>query len=138
MFIREFFKQDFGQVIALWKDTGVYDEERGDSLEAILESKAQGGVFYVVEDPRCGKIKGSVWMTWDGRRHFLHHLAVGPEVQGQGWGSRLCEACLEQARTTGAPVKLEVHKANRAAIHLYRKLGFKDFSDYLLFMHPGG
>lgn len=135
MVIRDFWEQDFEQVMDLWKDTGIFTVERGDTLELIHRCNEQGGKFFVLEDPRCGKIKGSAWLTWDGRRVFLHHLAIGPEVQGQGWGRKLARAALDFAREKNSPIKLEVHHDNQAAVKLYRELGFEEFPGYEVFMN---
>jgi ribosomal protein S18 acetylase RimI-like enzyme len=134
MLIRDYQEQDFEQLLALWKDTGIYTVERGDTREIILRCIAQGGKLLVLVDPRCGKIRGSSWMTWDGRRVFLHHFAVGPELQGRGYGRKLAEASLEFARQKGSPIKLEVHRGNTPAVKLYQSLGFEVFNDYDTYM----
>ncbi len=134
MFIRDYLDQDYEQVLALWKDTGIYTVESGDRREVISRCKVQGGKFLVLEDPRCGKIKGSSWMTWDGRRVFLHHFAIGPEIQQQGWGRKLAELSLEFARKKDCPMTLEVHRDNKAAVNLYLGMGFEVFPDYEVYM----
>jgi ribosomal protein S18 acetylase RimI-like enzyme len=128
-------KQDFPQVEALWKDTGISTPERGDTCEVIEQSIAQGGKLLVIEDPRCGKIKGSSWMTWDGRRVLLHHFAIGPEVQGRGWGRKLAEASMDFAQTLHCPLKLEVHRDNTPAVKLYRSLGFEKLPGYEVYIN---
>ena len=134
MFIRDYQNQDFEQVRGLWELTGIYTIERGDTREIITRCLGLGGKFLVIEDPRCGKICGTSWMTWDGRRVFLHHFAVGPEIQGQGWGRKLAEKSLEFARKKNCPMKLEVHQDNTAAVNLYTSLGFEVFKNYDVYM----
>ncbi|WP_116125212.1 bifunctional helix-turn-helix transcriptional regulator/GNAT family N-acetyltransferase [Lewinella sp. IMCC34183] len=60
----------------------------------------------------------------------LAKMAVDPEVQGLGVGYRIAQATLELARQRG---DLRIHLASnqrlKAAVHLYRKLGFKDVTD---------
>jgi len=134
LIIRDYFNPDFPQVQELWKATGIYTEERGDSPEIITRCNAHGGKFLVIEDTRSGKICGTSWMSWDGRRIFLHHFAVAPEIQGRGWGRKLAEASLAFAREKGQPVKLEVHQDNLPAVKLYRSLGFRVFEGYDMYM----
>jgi ribosomal protein S18 acetylase RimI-like enzyme len=88
-----------------------------------------------MEDPRTGELAGTSWLTWDGRRVFLHHFAIRPRLQGQGLGKILARASLDFAREKGCPVKLEVHRENKAAIHLYQSSGFNGFGDYEVFMN---
>lgn len=134
MFIRDYQSSDFPQVEALWKETGVYSPERGDSSEIIERCNAQGGKLLVMEDPESGDIIGTSWLTWDGRRLLLHHFAVLPSYQNQGHGRRLALESLAFAREKGSPVKLEVSPENLPAINLYRGLGFELLGDYDVYM----
>jgi ribosomal protein S18 acetylase RimI-like enzyme len=46
-------------------------------------------------------VVGAVLCGHDGRRGYLHHLAVAPEHRHQGLGKRLVEACLERLAAIG-------------------------------------
>lgn len=135
MIIREYRPEDFREVEKLWKETGIYNVERGDTAEIILRCNRAGGRFLVMEDPDSVRIAGTSWMTWDGRRIFLHHFAILPEYQGQGFGRTLALRSLEFAREKDCPVKLEVHRENTPAVSLYRSLGFEVFKDYEIYMN---
>ena len=125
---------DFPQVETLWKETGIYSVERGDSNETIIHCNTQGGKFLVMEDSVTRQVIGTSWLTFDGRRIHLHHFAVSPSLQGKGYGRALALESLEFARQKECPLKLEVHKENRPAINLYKSLGFVIFEDYYIFM----
>jgi ribosomal protein S18 acetylase RimI-like enzyme len=98
MHIREYRDKDFSKVEQLWKETGIYTLERGDTAGIIRKCNEQGGKFLVMEDPASGTIVGTSWMTWDGRRIFLHHFSIDPTLQGRGLGRRLALKSLEFAR----------------------------------------
>ena len=134
MLIRDYQPGDFPQIEALWKETGIYTVERGDTPESIERCKLMGGRFLVMEDPGTGDIVATSWLTVDGRRIFLHHFAVLPSCQNQGLGRMLALKSLEIAREEGYPVKLEVHAENRPAVHLYESLGFKLFEGYNVYI----
>ena len=91
------------QVEALWKETGIYTMERGDTDEIIQQCNALGGKFLVMEDPIQNGIIGTSWMTFDGRRIHLHHFAIKPSYQGKGLGRNLALESLEFARETRLP-----------------------------------
>jgi DNA-binding MarR family transcriptional regulator/N-acetylglutamate synthase-like GNAT family acetyltransferase len=56
----------------------------------------------------------------------LAKMAVSPRAQGLGIGYLIGQACIEKARTLGAPrVYLESNTALKPAISLYHKLGFR-------------
>jgi ribosomal protein S18 acetylase RimI-like enzyme len=134
MVIRDYRPDDYQQVEKLWKETGIYTVERGDTAGIIQRCNHFGGKFLVMEDPATGSVAGTSWMTWDGRRVFLHHFAIRPSLQGQGHGRSLAIRSLEFARQRGCPVKLEVHRKNTPAVNLYRSLGFEVFEDYDVYM----
>ncbi len=53
-------------------------------------------------------------------------LCVVPELQGQGWGKKLLQAALNEAKTMGcAQVVMLVEESNGKAIALYEKAGFQ-------------
>ena len=56
----------------------------------------------------------------------LAKMAVSPKAQGLGIGWLVGKACIEKARSLGAPrVYLESNTALKPAINLYHKLGFR-------------
>jgi len=137
MIIRNFQSGDFPRVIALWKETGIFKVERGDTLEMIEQCNEQGGKFLVMEEVPGGRITGTSWLTWDGRRVMMHHLAVLPSLQKRGYGRQLAEESLAFAREKRSPMKLEVNRHNLHAVRLYTHLGFKVLEEYEVYiLHP--
>jgi len=127
MTIRNYKPGDFPEIVALWKETGIYNVERGDSAEVIHRCNATGGKFLIMEDESNRRIVGTSWLTWDGRRVLMHHFAVLPSLQRKGYGRKLAIESLAFAREKESPMKLEVQRHNFPAIQLYKNLGFKLF-----------
>jgi ribosomal protein S18 acetylase RimI-like enzyme len=73
--------------------------------------------------PESDDIAGAllVFPTQQGEQ-FLHKIMVHPDRRGQGIGTALMKAALEQA---AAAVLLTVDPANAAAVQLYRNFGFE-------------
>jgi ribosomal protein S18 acetylase RimI-like enzyme len=134
MIIRLYRPGDFQQIEDLWKETGIYTVERGDTAELISQCSTQGGKFLILEDDSSKRIIGTSWLTWDGRRIYMHHFAILPAFQGLGYGRKLALESLSFASEKKAPMKLEVHGQNLRAIQLYKSLGFKVFKDYDVYM----
>jgi len=130
MIIRDYRQEDFLQVENLWKETGVYRPERGDTREIILRCNSQGGKFLILEDEINNRIIGTSWLTWDGRRVLMQYFSVLPSLHGSGYGRELAMASMAFAREKEAPLKLEVHHSNNPAIQLYKNLGFKILDGY--------
>ncbi len=74
-----------------------------------------------------------------GDQIFLSYIALAPEFQGKGIGTRLIEAVLIQGRAREVPVALKVLKAN-PAWKLYERLGFTvtatSETHYWMIAHP--
>ncbi|MEA2827354.1 MAG: hypothetical protein QOG43_1793 [Actinomycetota bacterium] len=68
----------------------------------------------------------------------LRMLAVAPEVHGQGIGTRLVQACIEQARADGkGEVTLHTASSMLAAQRLYQRAGFRRRPDRDLVVDGG-
>jgi ribosomal protein S18 acetylase RimI-like enzyme len=132
--IRDYRPEDYEPVFELWELCDLAQPERGDSPEVIRRCNEHGGRLLVLEEKGTGKMIGSSWMTWDGRRIYLHHFGIHPHYRGRGLGMELAEKSLEWIKEKGQQVKLEVHKDNREAIKMYEKLGFFAFRDYDVYM----
>ncbi|MFZ2340378.1 MAG: GNAT family N-acetyltransferase [Bacteroidales bacterium] len=132
--VRPFREDDFELVAALWKQTEMGNPERGDDCDTILETIRLGGKLLILEDISSGRIAGTSWLTFDGRRIFLHHFGILPEFQGKGLSKFLLGESLRFVKSTGYQVKLEVHTTNKKAIKLYESFGFRYLGDYLVYI----
>lgn len=128
MILRTYQEKDFVQLSQLWLESGVGSPARNDTLEAISECLRIGGALFLVEDQ--GELWGSAWITYDGRRFYLHHMAVTPSKQNQGIGKMLMEKAIAFAKEHNVQMKLEVNRHNARAIHLYEKYGFSNLGEY--------
>jgi ribosomal protein S18 acetylase RimI-like enzyme len=91
---------DYDHVIAFWeKQTGVglNESDSRDGIATFLQRNP--GMSLVVWDR--GEVIGAVLCGHDGRRGFLHHLAVAESHRGLGIGRALVTACLEKLKAAG-------------------------------------
>lgn len=126
--LREYKASDYDALNNLWNLTGMGGSQRGDHAEIIDRSLETGGVLYIMTDQN--KLIGSSWITYDGRRLYLHHFAIHPDWQGKGLSKKLIKASLGFAKKEDIQIKLEVHKDNKVATDLYKKYGFQYLGDY--------
>ncbi len=132
--IRNYRPDDYESIQEVWKETGVGGSHRGDNKKIIEESIQMGGKLLVLEDDENQSIMGTSWITFDGRRLHLHHIAVLPQHQKKGYGTLLTKKSLEFAKEKGYQIKLEVHQSNTDAIEIYKKIGFKRLGDYDIYI----
>jgi ribosomal protein S18 acetylase RimI-like enzyme len=73
----------------------------------------------LVGDEAVGLLK----VSRDGGDWYVHQIQLKPLWQGQGLGTWLIQSVIDDARTAGASLRLDVLKANPAR-RLYERLGF--------------
>jgi len=132
--IRDYLPADYEIVLELWQRTGMGSTERGDDKDSVDRCIKKGGRLIILEEKQYSRIAGTSWLTFDGRRLYLHHFGILPEYQGRGLSKYLLEETLKIVKESGHQVKLEVHSSNTIAIHLYEKYGFKYLGDYLVYI----
>ena len=131
MNVRPYKRGDFPGIMELWTVTGLSRPERGDDEATIERSIALGGeMFVMTEDEDGGRITGTSWLTFDGRRLHMHHFGIIPGHQGKGLSAELLRESLRFVKEKGYQVKLEVHRTNEKAVNLYKKSGFEYLGDY--------
>ncbi|WP_126310557.1 GNAT family N-acetyltransferase [Methylomusa anaerophila] len=99
--IREMTIRDYDDVIKLWQKTagiGLSDADSRENIRRYMERNP--GLSYVAEQNGAGII-GAVLCSHDGRRGYLHHLAVDACCRGQGLGRSLVERCMAKLREAG-------------------------------------
>ncbi len=95
-----FTMQAYEEVIALWRASegiGLSSADSEERIAAYLE-RNPGMSFIAIAE---GRIIGAVLCGHDGRRGYLHHLAVDKEFRYLGVGQALVEKCLQALQTLG-------------------------------------
>ena len=90
--ISPFAMDSYDDVLALWhqcEGVGLSDADSRESIQAYLERNS-GMSFVALSD---GKVMGAVLCGHDGRRGYLHHLAVAPSCRRRGVGRQLVDHC---------------------------------------------
>ena len=131
--IREMVIADYGEVAALWERTeGVGLDDDADSREN-MES-------YLVRNPGMsfvarldGRVVGAVLCGHDGRRGYLHHLAVSPSVRRQGVGRALVDKCISALREAGInKCNIMVFDDNEEGLAFWQRTGWAGRQDLIL------
>ena len=120
----------YAEIVSIWDKTGISNPERADSFDSIQRTLEHGGILLLAYMDAI--LVGTIWLTNDYRRLYIHHMAVLPEFQKQGIGRSLLQEAIQIADKQGLQAKLEVHSDNAAALNLYRSMGFKVLDGYLV------
>lgn len=122
--IRPITIEDYDAMISLWRSLpgiGLSEADSRPNIAAYLEHNPGMSLAALHEDMLMGTILGG----HDGRRGYIHHLAVSTTHQGRGVGQRLVEECILKLRAAGiSKGHLFVYTDNPAQ-EFWKKLGWE-------------
>lgn len=91
---------DYDDMMALWRESEGVGLSGADSRDGVAAFLAHNpGLSLVARDE--GRLVGAVLCGHDGRRGYLHHLAVAPEYRRRGIGRALVDGCLARLAAIG-------------------------------------
>ncbi len=118
----------------LWKEVGFefcYSDQHQEVEKMITQNPSLCLTLTSKE-----QIIGGVLGGFDGRRGWIHHLAIHPDYQKQGFGKLLMEEITDQFKALGVvKLKLEILKSNQTVIDFYQALGWDIRSDLTTMSH---
>jgi|CZKI01.1.fsa_nt_gi ribosomal protein S18 acetylase RimI-like enzyme len=123
---------DYDEVYAIWKKAEGVGLNESDSREAVGRFlKRNPGLSQVAVS--AGRVIATVLCGHDGRRGYLHHLAVARKWRRKGVGRSLVAACLEKLSKGGIhKCNLFLYASNRPGRVFWRRLGWNVRSDLRL------
>lgn len=113
----------YQDVYRLWEITGITlgASDTEEQVARVLDYNPELFLVGKVE----GKILAVVMGAYDGRRGYVHHLAVDPEFQKKGYGKTMMEELHKRFLKKGVvKVHLFVENENESVIEFYKKMGW--------------
>lgn len=92
---------DFPEVLALWAATEGVGLNESDTPEQLAAYLQRNPGFSLVARDTGRRVVGAVLCGHEGRRGYLHHLAVAADQRGLGLGRRLTDTCLAELKRAG-------------------------------------
>lgn len=125
----EFKIGDYQNVISLWKSCegiGLSSADSKDNMQTYL--RRNPGMSFVA---KCqNEVIGAVLCGHDGRRGYLHHLAVHPAYRNKGVGRSLVERCIRALQRIGIQkCHLFIFSRNIEGILFWEKIGWTPRND---------
>ena len=123
---------DYDEVFALWQSAegvGLGESDTRRAMAGYL--KRNPGMSFVA---RCaGELAGAVLCGDDGRRGYLHHLAVAPRHRRNGLGRKLVARCPAALRRRGIlKCNIFLYADNVTGKRFWKKNGWTKRPDILL------
>jgi len=124
--IREFYIEDYDDVLQLWQTVEGLEIAEGDDREGIAQFLAHNpGLSRLAIDG--SKVVGVSMCGNDGRRGHIYHVAVDPAYRRYGLGKRLVEECLDGLRRVGIMrVIILVADYNLGGAEFWKRAGWED------------
>ncbi len=129
MEIRSMKIEDYDEVFAMWLITSKRALSSADSKENIEKylNRNKGLSQVAICD---GKIVGTVLSGHDGRRGFIHHMAVLPEYRRHHIGRALAEKAIQKLTKEGIEkTHIFCYKDNKAGQGFWTDFGFERRDD---------
>ena len=122
--MREMTIQDYDEVLALWQTSEGVGLSDADSEESIVRYLARNpGLSFVARDRE--HLVGTVLCGHDGRRGYIHHLAVSESHRHQGLGRALVGRCLSALRRAGIDkCHIFVFGDNQDTVAFWKSIGW--------------
>ena len=101
-------------------------------IREMMENARAYGLEYRFGEEIAGFLLGSSMLFHYGRVFEINDIAVLPQYQGQGIGSRLLEACISDMKQRGMAGIHLITQAEGSLPAFYRKYGFKRETQVML------
>ena len=122
-------ESDLTAVLAFWQGmngVGLNESDTPDCLRVYLDRNP--GLSLVAR--HGAQIVGAVLCGHDGRRGYLHHLAVLPEYRRQGLGRVLVDRCLAALASRGIPkCNIFLYADNGSGEQFWKRCGWSERAD---------
>jgi len=131
MKIELFTMRYYHEIIDLWKRSGIElsSSDTRDEIARIL--KRNPDLFLIGKENE--KVLAVVMGAFDGRRGYVHHLAIDPDYQKKKYGKMMMDELIEKFHIKKAhKVHLFIEKYNKEVVDFYRKLGWEVRDDLIM------
>jgi putative acetyltransferase len=120
---------DYDEVIAFWQQQegiGLNESDARDRVALYLVRNP--GMSFIVRDGST--LVAAVLCGHDGRRGYLHHLAVASSHRKKGLGRQLVQSCLQQLHAAGIQkCTIVLFDDNDEGQGFWRSVGFRHRMD---------
>ncbi|MFX1494463.1 MAG: GNAT family N-acetyltransferase [Promethearchaeota archaeon] len=131
MKIENFSLQFYEDVVDIWKKTGISitSSDTKDQLIVMLDRNPDLCLIAKIDEKVIGVVMGG----FDGRRGYVHHLAIHPEYQKRGYGKLIMDELIERLKKKRVhKIHLFIEKHNEDVIAFYKKLGWEIRKDLVM------
>jgi len=129
--IEKFSMKFYEDIIRIWRKAGINvgSSDTKDELEKMFLRNPNLFLIGKINEQVIAVVIGG----FDGRRGYVHHLAVDLEYQKKGYGKMIMNKLIERFREIGAhKIHLFIEKYNQEVVSFYRNLGWEIRDDLIM------
>lgn len=131
MNIELFTMRYYHEIIDLWKRSGIEVSSSDTRDEIARMLKRNPDLFLIGKEKE--KVIAIVMGAFDGRRGYVHHLAIDPDHQKKKYGKMMMDELIEKFHIKNIhKVHLFIEKSNKKVVDFYRKLGWEVRDDLIM------
>ena len=131
MIIEKFSMKYYKEVIELWRKTGISvgSTDTKEELKRMIEHNPDLFLIGKIDEKVIGVVMGG----FDGRRGYVHHLAVDQKYQKKGYGKIIMDELMVRFRKMRVhKVHLFIEKYNKEVVKFYQNLGWEIRDDLIM------
>jgi ribosomal protein S18 acetylase RimI-like enzyme len=131
--LRPMVEEDIPAALALWQGLPGIGLRDADSPAALTKYLRRNPGCSFVAVTQGGELAGVALAGHDGRRGYLHHVAVADAYRKQGLGRELVERCAAALRVEGIEkINLWVKVDNTSGREFWKRVGGRERDDILM------
>jgi len=131
MKIEKFNLKYYHTIVELWKKAGIGVGSSDTKEEIVGVLNRNPDLFLIGKED--GKIVAVVIGAFDGRRGYVHHLAVDLDYQKRGYGKIIMDELIERFRKKKVhKIHLFIEKTNPEVVDFYSNLGWNVRDDLIM------
>ncbi|MFX0001752.1 MAG: GNAT family N-acetyltransferase [Candidatus Hermodarchaeota archaeon] len=131
MIIEKYTLKFYQEVIELWRRAGINvgSTDTREELERVVQQNPDLFLIGKVDNNVISVVLGG----FDGRRGYVHHLAVDPGHQKKGYGKKIMEELMNKFLELKVhKVHLFIEKDNKEVVEFYQNLGWEIRDDLIM------
>jgi len=131
MKIENFTMKNYDNIIGLWRKAGI-SVGSTDSENEIKKMLTLNPNLFLIGKVN-NKVIAVVMGGFDGRRGYVHHLAVDPLHQKKGYGKMIMDELINRFRKIGVhKIHLFIEKDNQDVVDFYKNLEWQIRDDLIM------
>jgi len=131
MKIENFTMKNYDNIIGLWRKAGISVGSTDSENEIKKMLTLNPNLFLICKVNN--KVIAVVMGGFDGRRGYVHHLAVDPLHQKKGYGKMIMDELINRFRKIGVhKIHLFIEKDNQDVVDFYKNLEWQIRDDLIM------